>query len=116
MPAGSSLGLLTNVGNGVSFDGRQRVIPRTFQYSFGLQRMIWSNISLDASYVGSFTDHDTLTSTYNLDSLPYSIYQKCYSDNSVCDRTVNNPFYGLVPATASLGSGKTVAAKSLMVP
>jgi hypothetical protein len=29
---------------------------------------------------------------------------------------VNNPFYGVVPATSSLGAGKTVAAKSLMTP
>jgi hypothetical protein len=116
VPAGSSLGLLTNVGNSVSFDGRQRVIPRTFQYSFGLQRQVWGGILLDASYVGSYTTHETLTSTYNLDALPYSMFQQCYTDNSLCDRTVNNPFYGVVPATTSLGSGKTIAAKSLMAP
>jgi hypothetical protein len=116
VPAGASLGLLTNVGNSVSFDGRQRVIPRTFQYSFGLQRQVWYQILLDASYVGSYTSHETLTSTYNMDALPYSIFQQCYADNSLCDRTVNNPFYGVVPATTSLGSGKTVAAKTLMAP
>ena len=116
VPAGSSLGLLTNVGNAVSFDGRQRLIPRTFQYSFGLQRQLPMQVLLDASYVGSYTNHDTLTSTYNLDALPYNIFTQCTADNSLCDRTVNNPFYGVLPATASLGSGKTVAAKSLMVP
>ena len=78
VPAGSSLGLLTNVGNAVSFDGRQRVIPRTFQYSFGIQRQIWAQIMLDASYVGSYTNHETLTSTYNLDALPYPIYPAVY--------------------------------------
>jgi len=39
-PSGRSLGLLTNVGNGVSFDGAQRLIPRTFQYS-GLRGIVW---------------------------------------------------------------------------
>jgi hypothetical protein len=100
----------------MSFDGRQRVIPRTFQYSFGLQRQLPGQILLDASYVGSYTSHETLTGAYNLDALPYNIYQQCFSDNSLCDRTVNNPFYGVVPATTSLGAGKTVAAKSLMAP
>jgi hypothetical protein len=82
----------------------------------GLQRQILGKILLDASYIGSYTNHDTLTSTYNLDALPYSIYQQCYTDNSICDRTVNNPFYGVVPSTASLGSGKTTNAKNLMTP
>src|SRR5262249_35697137 len=51
-------GLLENVGNAVSYDARQRPIPRTYQYSFGIQRRLWSNIVLDASYSGSQTVHD----------------------------------------------------------
>ncbi len=116
VPSGASAGLLTGVGDAATFDGRQRLIPRTFQYSLGIQRLLPAKFLLDASYVGSFTNHDTHTGAYNMNALPYSIYQQCALDNSLCDRTVNNPFFGVVPNTSSLGAGKTVNARSLMVP
>ena len=72
-PTGRELGLLTNIGNGVSFDGHQRVIPRTYQYSFGLQRVMPSRVRLEVKYVGSVTVHDTMA--YNLDYVPLDLYQ-----------------------------------------
>jgi hypothetical protein len=115
-PTGSSLGLQTGAGNALSFDGRQRVIPRTYQFSFGIQRQVRSDAVLDVSYVGSKTVHETLTSTYNLDAIPWQNYQQCMVDSSYCDRTVTNPFYGVAPVTSSMGSGKTIAANKLMSP
>src|SRR5262249_20087017 len=71
-PSGRALGLLTNIGNTVSFDGAQRVIPRTFQYSFGIQRRFPARFLLDASYVGSITNHETMA--YNMDNDPMPIF------------------------------------------
>lgn len=113
-PSGRSLGLLTNVGNGVSFDGMQRVIPRTFQYSFGLERSVWYNVLIDASYVGSITDHDTMS--YNSDYLPMPVFLAGQANPTYLDRTVPNPFYGILPKNTTLGAGSTIAAHYLYDP
>lgn len=113
-PSGRSLGLLTNVGNGVSFDGSQRVIPRTFQYSFGLQRRVFFGILIDASYVGSITDHDTMS--YNRDYIPMPVFLQGQATPTFLDRTVPNPFYGILPSNTTLGAGSTIAAHYLYDP
>ena len=113
-PTGSSLGLLTNVGSGVSFDGRQRVIPRTFQYSFGLERRFFAKVLIDASYVGSITDHDTMS--LNMDYIPMADYQQGQAVNSFLDRTVPNPFFGVLPSNTTLGASANITAKYLYYP
>ena len=110
-PTGRELGLLTNVGNGVSFDGRQRVIPRTFQYSFGLQRMFWWNLKIDASYVGSITDHDTMS--YNMGDIPIGLRYQAIQDHNMLDTTVPNPFYGILPANTTFGAPPRIAIRDL---
>jgi hypothetical protein len=110
-PSGRDLGLLTNVGNAVSYDGRQRVIPRTFQYSFGLQRMMPWSMKLDVSYVGSITNHDTIT--YNEGYVPMNIFLKGQATNSFLDGTVPNPFYGILPANTTFGASANIAAREL---
>jgi hypothetical protein len=113
-PSGRALGLLTNVGNAVSFDGRQRVIPRAFQYSLGLQRQLPGRILLDASYVGSVSTHETMA--YNMDYLPLPIFLAGQANNSLLTRAVANPFYGIVPPTTTFGASTTIAAQDLYYP
>ena len=113
-PTGRERGLLTNIGNAVSFDGRQRPIPRTFQYSFGLQRHMWWNVLLDASYVGSITNHDSLA--YNSDYLPTDIFLQGQKTTTFLSRTVPNPFYGILPANSTFGASSTIAAQNLFYP
>lgn len=110
-PTGRELGLLTNIGRAVSFDGRQRPIPRTFQYSFGLQRRTLWNVLLDASYVGSITNKETVVYDMNYYSKEAILQGRQVSN--YMDRTVNNPFYGIFPANATLGASATVAAREL---
>jgi len=113
-PSGSSLGLLTNIGNGVSTDLHQRVIPRTFQYSFGLQRRLPWNAVLDASYVGSQARHVTMA--YNIDYMSMSTYLAGQSNSKLLDTTVPNPFYGILPPNSTLGASPNIAAKYLYYP
>ena len=113
-PSGRQLGLLTSVGNGVSFDGAQRVIPRTFQYSFGLQRDIWWGVNLDAKYVGSMTLHDTMS--YNTDYLPYDVFLKGQKTPASLTTTVPNPFYGLIPKNSTFGAPTTLSIQNLSYP
>src|SRR5262249_9635468 len=93
-PSGRGLGLLTNVGRAVAFDGSQRPIPRTYQYSFGIQRRGWWKVLLDASYVGSVTTHESMS--YEMDYLPWDIFLTGQRVNNFLDRTVPNPFYGIL--------------------
>ena len=113
-PSGSQLGLLTNVGNGVSFDGRQRPIPTTYQYSFGLQRRTFWNVLLDGSYVGSMTLHDSMA--FNSDYLPMDIFLQGQKTNSFLTRTVANPFYGILPRNTTFGASATISAQDLFYP
>ena len=98
----------------MSFDGRQRPIPRTFQYSFGLQRHVWWNVLLDASYVGSVTNHDSMA--HNTDYLPMDTFLQGQKTNNYLTRTVANPFYGILPANSTFGASPTIAATSLYYP
>src|SRR5262245_15463540 len=109
-PSGRELGLLTNAGNAVSFDGRQRPIPRTFQYSFGLQRRAFWNTLLDVSYVGSITNKDAMA--INTDYWPYEFNEAAYALPAYGDTTVNNPFAGIVPANRTRGPA-TIARREL---
>jgi hypothetical protein len=105
-PTGSSLGLLANAGNAVSYDPRKRPIPTTFQYSFGIQRQIFWKALLDASYVGSITNHDAMT--INTGRWPYEINQIAFANSAFGTTVVNNPFYGIVPAIRTRGSSPTM--------
>ncbi len=109
--SGNKLGLLTNIGNAVSYDSRLRPIPRTFQYSFGLQRRAFWNVLLDASYVGSITNHDSMP--INTDYWPYGFNQESMAVPAVGDTTVANPFYGIVPLNRTRGASTTIQRREL---
>src|SRR5207245_3015594 len=55
-PTGSSLGLLTNVGNGVGYDWRTRRIPHSQQWIPGIQPELAGRILLEGSYSGTYTN------------------------------------------------------------
>ncbi len=111
-PSGRELGLLTNAGNAVNFDARQRPIPRTFQYSFGLQHRAFWNTLFDLSYVGSITNHDTMA--INTDYWSYAFNQAAYALPAYGDTAVSNPFFGILPSNRTRGSGATVARRELV--
>jgi hypothetical protein len=113
-PSGSSLGLLTNIGRAVNLDGRQRPIPRTYQYSFGLQRWLPWNVKLDASYVGSQTVHDGMP--LELDNVSLDLFNRGHATPSLLNRKVPNPFYGILPATSDWGKGPDLNAEYLLRP
>jgi hypothetical protein len=97
-PPGSSLGLLTNVGRGISYDGRQRLLPRTYEYSFTVERELpWGTV-LEATYSGMKTVHDT--AGIQQDNVSWENVLLAQQNPLYLDRQVPNPFYGIVPITA----------------
>ncbi len=110
-PPGSALGYLTNVGNSITVDLAQRPIPRTFQYSFGLQRQFPWAVLIDAAYVGSITDHVSMP--YNIDYLSLAQDLAAQKTPATLNDAVPNPFYGILPSNTTLGASSTIAAKYL---
>ena len=110
-PSGRALGLQTNVGNGVSYDGSQRPIPRTFQYSFGLQRDIWWGVNIDASYVGSITNKVPMS--YNSSYLNYDTFLAGQKTPASLTTTVPNPFFNILPKNTTFGASSTISIQNL---
>lgn len=113
-PMGSSLGVLTNVGNGVGYDPAGYRIPRTYQYSFGIQQELWRKIVAEVTYTGNYQNH--INFGQNLNHEPYADQLIAIQDPSYYSRTLPNPFYGIVPVTSSLGGSATTAANNLIRP
>jgi len=111
--AGASLGLLTNVGNGVSYDSRKVPMPRSYQYSFGIERELPWRIVGEVSYTGNTSVHDTYG--YQIDDAggygpqALALRQRAIQDPFFFDRQLDNPLYGVVPANSNFGQAKTSA-------
>ncbi len=116
-PPGSSLGLLTALGNGASVDFPGRRIPRSQEFSFGFQRELPGQMVLDARYVGNYTDRLRVfvwdNGTLSLDQVQQGI-----ANPSLFNQQVPNPYYG-VPAispSSTCGSNPTISRITLLLP
>jgi hypothetical protein len=110
-PQGADIGLLTSVGNAITFDAKQRPIPRTFQYSFGFQHRTLKNVLLDLSYVGSVTNKDSMA--INTDYWSADLNEQFRVLPTQGDTTVPNPFFGIVPTNRTRGSNSNIARREL---
>jgi hypothetical protein len=113
-PTGSAQGLVTNIGNVINFDGRQRPIPRTYEYSAGFQQALPWKIVADVAYAGSVTVHDSLP--VQMDDPAAAQFAKGTSDPFYLNRQVPSPYYGILPVTSDLGSGTQATAYNLLRP
>lgn len=113
-PTGASLGLLTNVGNAATFDGRQRLIPRTFQYSFGFQHEFRWGLMFEATYAGSQTVKDFMP--VQLNAVGMADFERGGRQPLYLNRRLPSPFYGVLPESSDLGSSVLVSAYNLLRP
>ncbi|MEZ2347890.1 carboxypeptidase regulatory-like domain-containing protein [Terriglobus sp. RCC_193] len=113
-PAGTTQGALGLTGNSLSFDQQDRKIPIVQQWTAGVQQQLPLGVVLNIDYVGAHTYH--LRAGKQLNGLNPADFAKGHADNSYLDQQVTNPFYGVLPATTSLGQNPTIAARYLMVP
>ena len=115
-PVGSALGLMTNVGLGVSFPyvGEVRN-PRNHRWSLGLQRELPWQMLIEATYVGAHGQN--LPVLRQLDFVPrqYLSTSPVRDDatNNLLSQQVPNPFVGLVPTGLT---GANVARSQLLRP
>ncbi|MEK7403819.1 MAG: TonB-dependent receptor [Acidobacteriota bacterium] len=103
-PIGSSLGLATNLGLGVSAQLLDRPLPYSHQFSLGFQRELPWNFLLDASYVGNITRKVPLglglnfLPTNELTRLPVADRPAYFTGQAP------NPMAGLLPGSAFNGA------------
>ncbi|MEO6925010.1 MAG: hypothetical protein ABI142_14380, partial [Bryocella sp.] len=108
---GSSLGLLTGVGGPIEFAYQAKTIPSLWTWSAGFQYQIPFQIVLDASYVGSKGRGLEVSKQLN-----YLTTGQLALGSAVLNKSVPNPFYGILPKSTTLGATATLAARSLMLP
>lgn len=108
LPTGSSLGLATQLGQGVVGMARHRPVSYAEEWNVDVQRTLPGNILFDIAYAGSRGIH--LYYDYNPDQLP----DKYLGQGNALNQQVANPFYGLI-ASGGLSS-PTVAASQLLRP
>jgi len=116
-PVGSGLGLMTNVGQGVSFPYVGDVKnPRNDRWSLGLQRELPWQLLIEATYVGAHGQNLPVLRQLNAVPRPYLSTSPVRDDatNNRLTQQVPNPFAGLLPGTGL--NGANVARSQLLRP
>lgn len=122
-PVGSSQGLVTNLGQGITFADPDMNIPRVQQYSLEVQHEFAANWMVSLGYVGSRTSR--LPVRRQLNALPTSALNLINGPlgTSALTGSVPNPFLAVPPTSPyySLLKGTflaapTLQAQQLMVP
>jgi hypothetical protein len=115
-PQGTSQGALANLGQGSTSLNLHYKIPRTYQYSLGIQRQLPKNVLVDISFAGNYNIYTDSSRDLGhiADAQGLANQQLAINDSTFFSRSVANPFYGILPSTTSLGSSPTVSASTLL--
>jgi hypothetical protein len=110
-PVGSSVGLMAQVGNTFTALDSNRVSPYTEQWQVSLQRELPAQIVVEVAYTGMHSVKQ-LESYGNYNEIPDSLMAL----GAAGTVQVNNPFYGIFPATSTLGTSNKIAQNKLWSP
>lgn len=113
-PTGASEGLLTQIGRGVTLDPRDFRIPRTYQYSFGIQQQLPGNIVAEASFAGNYQTFVGVD--WGRNEISMADFDLSRADTQYNSLQVPNPFFGILPANGGVGQNATVSRGTLMRP
>jgi len=119
-PAGSSLGLMNDVGFGAAGSLRAPIADRTpyeQSWSFGIERELPWNVVVNAEYIGKKGTHLPFSGANQLDILPPSIENFTPDEvDANLNSYVDNPFAGIITDPNSVLSSDQVQAFQLMLP
>jgi hypothetical protein len=108
---GSSLGLLAQVGRGISFDNPDNRMPHIHEYNATLSREITRGLMVEVSYVGSQTRDLSVTNGKDINAISAADMAK---GAAYLQAQVPNPFAGLLPGTTR--NGTTIQRQELLRP
>jgi hypothetical protein len=106
-PTNGSLGLLTLLGQSVNAIDRGDRTPYTVQWNFDVQYELPDDMLLDVAYAGNAGVKQLAQA--NLDQLP----DADLALGSALTQSVTNPFFGIIPATSSVGQRTTTLGQLL---
>jgi len=116
-PPGSSQGLLTGVGLGISGPIRTwNSTPYMQTWNFGLQKAFKGNILVDANYVGTKGTHLYFGGAGSINYLGPWVENQTPDQIAQLNALVPNPFYGVITNPASTLSNPTVPYNQLLKP
>lgn len=112
-PTGASAGLETSAGNAISYysPSGNGAVPWTDHWSVGFQRELPKRMLLDVEYVGSHNHAIQVSQPWGV--ISSAEQAACFANAAVCNNSVPNPFYGILPSTTTLGASATVSAYQL---
>jgi hypothetical protein len=108
-PVGSSVGLLAQIGDALTFFDDRRVNPYNQQWQFSVQQELPSNILVEVAYMGMHSLKQV--ESFNLNERPDRFLALGRAENN----PVPNPFLNVFPSTSTLGRGSTVTQSRLWV-
>ncbi len=116
-PVGSSLDLLTALGNGAHVDFPGRRIPRSQEFSLGFQRQLPGQMVLDARFVGNYTNR-LRVNVWNNGTLTYDQLQQGVANPTLFNQQLPNPYYNVpgIPPSSTCGSNRTISRLTLLLP
>lgn len=110
-PVGSSLGLMTGVGGPIEFAYQGRTIPSLWTWSAGFQYQLPFQVVVDASYVGSQAIGLEVSKALN-----YLTTDQLAMGTAALNKSVPNPFYGVLSKSTPRGAKSTAAVRDLLLP
>ncbi len=113
LPIGSSLGLATDLGQGVGAQFLDRPLPYSNQFSFGFQKSLPDRWLVDASYVGNITRKLPVAANMNFIPLNELTRLPVAERPAYFNAQVPNPMRGLLPGSGI--NGATVPRQQLLV-
>ncbi len=108
---GSSLGLSTLLGNSITFVDPHAREPRSQQFNFNVQHQLPKGFLVTVGY--NYNGVTRVPVNVNLNYLTLAQIQQGYT---YLNTSVANPFFGLAPASTSLGKQSTVSQSQLLLP
>jgi carboxypeptidase family protein len=96
-PTGSSLGLLTFAGQGITFMNPEAKNPYSLRWNFGIQQSFGSNMMLEVVYIANHSVHLPIDYT-QLNGIPRQFLSTLGTrdpNQTYLASTVANPFFGL---------------------
>ena len=117
LPPGSSQGLLTAVGQGISGPIKYwNATPYMQTWSFEIEHQFPGSVLFDVGYVGTKGTHLYFGGAGNINYLPIGIESLSSSQITALNTNVANPFRGYITDPTSSLSGLTIPAYQLVRP
>jgi len=113
-PSGSSLGLATFAGQGVTFLNPRMKSPYSLRWNFGIQQSLGANLMLEVVYIGNHSVHLPIDFT-QLNGIPRQFLSTLPArdlNQTYLAGTAPNPFFGL-PNTSVTANANTTPAQLL---